>query len=163
MDGMRHSIDDIVVSDFARVAHAFGIANCAVRNDPEIESGPRCCSPIEVTIDTFTNVYPKIAFGRALIEMEPDAAANRHGEYLLLRLLRTMVGDEPDKRQGIEEFKTTAPLPLFRLTSDPRFLRLLWFGLLTLLGGIWAYYRVFSGFSFWDDEGTTMAVCQTVS
>ena len=28
---------------------------------------------IEVTIDTFTNVYPKIAFGRRLIEMEPDA------------------------------------------------------------------------------------------
>jgi hypothetical protein len=84
-------------------------------------------------------------------------AANRHGEYRILRFLRTTVGDEPDERQGIEEFKTTASSPLFRLTSDPSFLRLLWFGLLTLLGGIWAYYRVFSGFSFWDDEGTTMA------
>ena len=39
VDGMGHSIDDIVVSDFARVAYAFGIASCAVRNDPEIESG----------------------------------------------------------------------------------------------------------------------------
>jgi acetolactate synthase I/II/III large subunit len=28
---------------------------------------------IEVTIDTFTNVYPKIGFGRPLTKMEPDA------------------------------------------------------------------------------------------
>jgi hypothetical protein len=32
----------------------------------------------------------------------------------------------------------------------------LWFGFLTVLGGIWAYYRVFTGFSVWDDEGSLM-------
>jgi acetolactate synthase I/II/III large subunit len=66
--------------DFARVAQAFGIASCTVRNDSEIESGLHCLwedpsapALIEVVIDTFTNVYPKIAFGRPLTEMEPDA------------------------------------------------------------------------------------------
>src|SRR5271170_2058246 len=44
---------------------------------------------------------------------------------------------------------TDAPLTLFGPTSIPRFL--------TLLGGIWAYYRAFTGFSFWDDEGSMMA------
>ena len=66
--------------DFARVAEAFGIASGTVRNDSEIDSGLHCLwkdagapALIEVTIDTFTNVYPKIAFGRPLTEMEPDA------------------------------------------------------------------------------------------
>jgi acetolactate synthase I/II/III large subunit len=66
--------------DFVRVAQAFGIASCTVRNDSEIDSGLHCLwedpsapALIEVTIDTFTNVYPKIAFGRPLTEMEPDA------------------------------------------------------------------------------------------
>jgi acetolactate synthase-1/2/3 large subunit len=66
--------------DFARVAEAFGIASGSVRNETEIDSGLRCLwedasapALIEVTIDTFTNVYPKIAFGRPLTEMEPDA------------------------------------------------------------------------------------------
>jgi acetolactate synthase I/II/III large subunit len=66
--------------DFARVAEAFGIASRTVRNDSEITSGLHCLwedpsapALIEVTIDTFTNVYPKIAFGRPLTEMEPDA------------------------------------------------------------------------------------------
>jgi hypothetical protein len=53
--------------------------------------------------------------------------------------------------------KTAAPTTLFGPTSVPRLLRLLWFGLLTLPGGFWAYYRVFTGFSFWDDEGSMMA------
>jgi hypothetical protein len=48
-------------------------------------------------------------------------------------------------------------MTLFGITRVPRFPCLLWFGFLTLLGGIWAYYRVFSGFSFWDDEGSLMS------
>jgi acetolactate synthase I/II/III large subunit len=66
--------------DFARVARAFGIASGTVRSDSEIDSGLHCLwedpsapALIEVRIDTFTNVYPKIAFGRPLTEMEPDA------------------------------------------------------------------------------------------
>jgi acetolactate synthase I/II/III large subunit len=66
--------------DFARVAEAFGIASGTVRNDSEIDSGLRCLwddpsapALIEVAVDTFINVYPKIAFGRPLTEMEPDA------------------------------------------------------------------------------------------
>ena len=34
--------------------------------------------------------------------------------------------------------------------------RAIWFGFLTVLGGIWAYYRIFTGFSNWDDEGSIM-------
>jgi hypothetical protein len=49
-----------------------------------------------------------------------------------------------------------APLGLSRPTSALRLVRLLWFGFLSLLGGIWAYYRVFTGFSIWDDEGSMM-------
>jgi acetolactate synthase-1/2/3 large subunit len=66
--------------DFARVAQAFGIASGTVRNDSEIDAGLHCLwedpsapALIEVAIDTFTNAYPKIAFGRPLTEMEPDA------------------------------------------------------------------------------------------
>jgi acetolactate synthase I/II/III large subunit len=66
--------------DFARVAQAFGIASCTVRHDSEIDSGLHCLwedpsapALVEVIVDTFTNVYPKIAFGRPLTEMEPDA------------------------------------------------------------------------------------------
>ena len=66
--------------DFARVAEAFGIRSASVNNASEIDAGlktlwddPAVPALIEVTIDTYTNVYPKIAFGRPLTEMEPDA------------------------------------------------------------------------------------------
>ena len=48
-------------------------------------------------------------------------------------------------------------MTLFGITRVPRFPCLLWFGFLTLLGGFWAYYRIFTGFSFYDDEGSMMA------
>lgn len=38
-----------------------------------------------------------------------------------------------------------------------RLFHVLWFGLLTAVGAFWAYYRVFSGFSRYDDEGSLMA------
>ena len=66
--------------DFARVAEAFGIRSASVGDASKIEAGlktlwddPSAPALIEVTIDTYTNVYPKIAFGRPLTEMEPDA------------------------------------------------------------------------------------------
>ena len=65
--------------DFARVAQAFGIRGLSVVKESEVDEGLRALwedpsEPVlvEVTIDTFTNVYPKIAFGRPLTEMEPD-------------------------------------------------------------------------------------------
>ena len=66
--------------DFARVAEAFGIRSASVSNAADIDAGlktlwddPSAPALIDVTIDTYTNVYPKIAFGRPLTEMEPDA------------------------------------------------------------------------------------------
>jgi acetolactate synthase I/II/III large subunit len=66
--------------DFARVAQAFGIRSFSVLNEGQVDDGlrilwenPRSPALIDVTIDTFTNVYPKVAFGRPLTEMEPDA------------------------------------------------------------------------------------------
>jgi hypothetical protein len=38
-----------------------------------------------------------------------------------------------------------------------RYAQTAWFACLTLWGGIWAYYRNFTGFSAWDDEGSMMA------
>jgi acetolactate synthase I/II/III large subunit len=66
--------------DFAKVAEAFGIRAMLIRKQSEVREGlqalwenPKEPMLIDVTIDTFTNVYPKIAFGRPLTEMEPDA------------------------------------------------------------------------------------------
>ena len=53
--------------------------------------------------------------------------------------------------------KTAAPMSQVGPTRVQGLLRLLWFGLLTLVGGFWAYYRIFTGFSFYDDEGSMMA------
>lgn len=65
--------------DFSLVAEAFGIRSYTVHNDSEIEEGlrmlwedPEAPALIDVAIDTFTNAYPKIAFGRPLTEMEPE-------------------------------------------------------------------------------------------
>jgi len=66
--------------DFARVAKAFGIPAFSVVDQAQINDGlsalwddPSSPALLEVTINTFTNVYPKIAFGRPLTEMEPEA------------------------------------------------------------------------------------------
>jgi len=65
--------------DFALVAKAFGIQSFTVREESQIDEGldvlwQDAASPalIDVAIDTFTNAYPKIAFGRPLTEMEPE-------------------------------------------------------------------------------------------
>jgi acetolactate synthase-1/2/3 large subunit len=66
--------------DFAKVAEAFGIPGFTVSNESQVDDGlkelwkdPGTPALIDVTVDTFVNVYPKIAFGRPLTEMEPDA------------------------------------------------------------------------------------------
>ncbi len=65
--------------DFARVAEAYGIRNFTVRDESMIAEGlrvlwedPSAPALIDVAIGTFINVYPKIAFGRASHEMEPE-------------------------------------------------------------------------------------------
>jgi acetolactate synthase-1/2/3 large subunit len=66
--------------DFAKVANAFGIQGISIANESQVKDGldalwedPTAPALVDVTVDTFTNVYPKIAFGRPLTEMEPDA------------------------------------------------------------------------------------------
>jgi acetolactate synthase-1/2/3 large subunit len=66
--------------DFARVGEAFGIKSFRIPGPETVEAGlrmlwedPSTPALIDVTIDTLTNVYPKIAFGRPLTEMEPDS------------------------------------------------------------------------------------------
>jgi acetolactate synthase-1/2/3 large subunit len=66
--------------DFARVAEAYGIRAFSVRDTSLVEEGlrilwedPTAPALLDVHIDTMTNVYPKIAFGRPLTEMEPDS------------------------------------------------------------------------------------------
>jgi acetolactate synthase-1/2/3 large subunit len=66
--------------DFARLAQAYGMRAASVHDASQIDEGlralwadPLAPALIDVSIDTFTNVYPKIAFGRPLTEMEPDS------------------------------------------------------------------------------------------
>jgi acetolactate synthase-1/2/3 large subunit len=66
--------------DFARVAHAYGIASYTVDDASDVEQAldrmwhdPKTPFLLQVMIDTFANVYPKIAFGRPITEMEPFA------------------------------------------------------------------------------------------
>ncbi len=66
--------------DFVRVSEAFGISAHHLRDEAGTEEAldflwndPLQPCLLEVEIDTFTNVYPKIAFGHPLTEMEPHA------------------------------------------------------------------------------------------
>jgi len=64
--------------DFAEVARAYGINSAVIKDTEEIEQAVRSlwADPLqpyllEVIVDTFTNVYPKMAFGKPISEMEP--------------------------------------------------------------------------------------------
>src|SRR5258708_727282 len=64
--------------DFAEVARAFGIQAVTIENEAEITDAlvqlwqdPQSPFLLEVIIDTFANVYPKLAFGHPITEMEP--------------------------------------------------------------------------------------------
>jgi len=66
--------------DFVQVAQAYGIVGCTVRSPVEVQPAleamwldPKAPFILQVMIDTFTNVYPKIAFGHPMTEMEPFA------------------------------------------------------------------------------------------
>ncbi len=66
--------------DFAKVARAFGIASATITEPAEIRAGlaelwaqPQSPFLLQVHIDPLANVYPKIAFGYPLTEMEPFA------------------------------------------------------------------------------------------
>lgn len=64
--------------DFVQVARAYGIAGQTVKSPVEVQPAleamwldPKAPFILQVMIDTFTNVYPKNAFGRPITEMEP--------------------------------------------------------------------------------------------
>ena len=64
--------------DFAEIAQAYGIANGTVVNAIEAQSSlelmwsdPEMPFLLQVMIDPLTNIYPKIAFGHPITEMEP--------------------------------------------------------------------------------------------
>lgn len=66
--------------DFVQLAAAYGMAGYRIDSASQMAEGlaslwrdPAAPVLLEVMIDTFTNVYPKIAFGRPLNEMEPDS------------------------------------------------------------------------------------------
>ena len=66
--------------DFVQVARAYGIAGQTVKSPVEVLPAlegmwldPKAPFILQVMIDTFTNVYPKNAFGRPITEMEPFA------------------------------------------------------------------------------------------
>lgn len=66
--------------DFVKVAQAYGIEACQVYNTDGIEAALGKLSAdgqapylLEVMLDTMTNAYPKLAFGRTFGEMEPLA------------------------------------------------------------------------------------------
>jgi acetolactate synthase-1/2/3 large subunit len=64
--------------DFARVATAYGMEALTVGDTSELDNvikwlwrDPLAPNLLQVMIDTNTNVYPKMAFGRPITEMEP--------------------------------------------------------------------------------------------
>jgi acetolactate synthase-1/2/3 large subunit len=64
--------------DFQKIALAYGIDAFTIDKEEEIEAGlqkmwlkPDQPFLLQVRIDKKTNVYPKIAFGKSITEMEP--------------------------------------------------------------------------------------------
>jgi acetolactate synthase-1/2/3 large subunit len=66
--------------DFARVGAAYGLETCSVEHPNDVAKAVEWLHStglrpalLHVKIDTFTNAYPKMAFGRPITEMEPFA------------------------------------------------------------------------------------------
>jgi acetolactate synthase-1/2/3 large subunit len=86
--GTRHpsTLRGYSTPSFRAVAEAFGIDALRVEDPAEIVGAlgslwahPEAPFLLEVAIDVETNVYPKVAFGRPLTEMEPFAVQPRLG------------------------------------------------------------------------------------
>lgn len=67
--------------NFTEVARAYGMGSVSVARDDELDAGlaamwhdPSKPFLLEIAIDQLANAYPKLAFGRPITEMEPDAA-----------------------------------------------------------------------------------------
>jgi acetolactate synthase-1/2/3 large subunit len=68
--------------DFEKVANAYGIDAMTIKTDEEMtaaiqwfldDDGDAKPKLLQVMVDSYTNAYPKIAFGKPLTEMEPFA------------------------------------------------------------------------------------------
>jgi acetolactate synthase-1/2/3 large subunit len=66
--------------DFAKVAAAYGIASTKVSSLGEVDAGleamwrdPKKPFLLDVAVEMLGNAYPKIAFGRPMTYMEPEA------------------------------------------------------------------------------------------
>jgi acetolactate synthase-1/2/3 large subunit len=66
--------------DFAAVAQGYGIAARTVVQPEDVDTAvrwlwedPEQPALLQVMVDTYTNAYPKIAFGRPITQMEPFA------------------------------------------------------------------------------------------
>jgi acetolactate synthase-1/2/3 large subunit len=66
--------------DFVKVGQAYGIEGAMIEDTKDIEGAleslwrdPLQPYLLEVMVDTYTNVYPKMAFGKPISEMEPFA------------------------------------------------------------------------------------------
>lgn len=64
--------------DFAKVALAYGIEARSVEEASEVDAAlewlwqdPQAPALLEIKVDTYTNSYPKLAFGRSIDQMEP--------------------------------------------------------------------------------------------
>jgi acetolactate synthase-1/2/3 large subunit len=64
--------------NFEKIALSYGIKAKTIKIESEIEKGlewlwkqPKSPQLLQVMIDTFTNAYPKMAFGMSINEMEP--------------------------------------------------------------------------------------------
>jgi acetolactate synthase-1/2/3 large subunit len=66
--------------NFEAVGNAYGIHSITVSDDADVPAAlaelwrdPAAPGLLQVMVDTHANAYPKIAFGRPMTEMEPQA------------------------------------------------------------------------------------------
>ena len=74
----QSTLDGYDAPDFSKVALAYGIAAKQISGESEVVKGlgwlfndPAEPALLHVKLDTMTNAYPKLAFGRPITDMEP--------------------------------------------------------------------------------------------